>query len=218
MLFKTVFGCGGIGPQRRMVVHAHEAPRRSLFGGQLPWSGAGVPDAAKMPVAGDGGSMGWQRAGRSKTAPLDRSCRQARDIQCRPVDVFRRIIEGLGLDVATADEAREILALKGGGQGRILKTERSTPPQRVIDTRRECQMLPPSAVMTKSTTSSGRDCAAALLHSKIAPDFQRWEEECRHHRAIRFALECRREAALACPQVPEQFGGAGGGDFRHNST
>jgi uncharacterized protein (DUF849 family) len=32
------------------------------------------------------------------------------------VTQVRKIIEGLGLDIATADEAREILELKGGGK------------------------------------------------------------------------------------------------------
>jgi len=32
------------------------------------------------------------------------------------VRLVRQIIEGLGLDIATADEARDILKLKGGGK------------------------------------------------------------------------------------------------------
>ena len=38
------------------------------------------------------------------------------------VRAVRQIIEGLGLAVATPEEAREILELKGGDQGRVLKS------------------------------------------------------------------------------------------------
>src|SRR4030081_3425630 len=55
-----------------------------------------------------------------------------------------------------------------------------------------------------------RVCSAA----KIAPDFQRWEEA----GIIDMSLWGAGGAAgLLCPQVPEEFGGAGG-DFRPNAV
>jgi uncharacterized protein (DUF849 family) len=63
----------------------------------------------------------------ASTAPQcpDASCRVkletlhgtgARHEDADQVTQVRKLIEGLGLDVATADEAREILQLKGGGK------------------------------------------------------------------------------------------------------
>jgi long-chain-acyl-CoA dehydrogenase len=50
--------------------------------------------------------------------------------------------------------------------------------------------------------------------SKIAPDFARWEEAGIIDRSLWGAGGA---AGLLCPQVPEEFGGAGG-DFRHNAV
>ena len=61
----------------------------------------------------DGGVDGRQCAGGAGRQPLDRP-RQARTIECRSGNAGRKIIEGLGLDIATADETREILELMGG--------------------------------------------------------------------------------------------------------
>ena len=83
-----------------------------LFGDAYRWSVLGA-GRNQMPVAAMSAAMGgnvrvgledslWLGVGR--LAPSNAS----------QVTQVRKIIEGLGLDVATPDEAREILSLKGG--------------------------------------------------------------------------------------------------------
>src|ERR1700688_1505724 len=59
-----------------------------------------------------------------------------------------------------------------------------------------------------------RETVRRFAGSKIAPDFQRWEEAGIIDRSLWGAGGA---AGLLCPQVPEKFGGAGG-DFRHNAV
>ncbi len=59
-----------------------------------------------------------------------------------------------------------------------------------------------------------RETVRRFAASKIAPDFQRWEEAGIIDRSLWGAGGA---AGLLCPQVPEEFGGAGG-DFRHNAV
>ena len=59
-----------------------------------------------------------------------------------------------------------------------------------------------------------RETVRRFAASKIAPDFTRWEEAGIIDRSLWGAGG---EAGLLCPQVPEEFGGAGG-DFRHNAV
>jgi acyl-CoA dehydrogenase len=59
-----------------------------------------------------------------------------------------------------------------------------------------------------------RETVRRFAASKIAPDFQRWEEAGIIDRSL---LNAGGAAGLLCPQVPEEFGGAGG-DFRHNAV
>jgi uncharacterized protein (DUF849 family) len=83
-----------------------------LFGSNYRWSVLGA-GRAQMPVAAMAASMGgnvrvgledslWIGAGRLAQANADQ------------VMQVRKIIEGLGLEIANPDEAREILQLKGG--------------------------------------------------------------------------------------------------------
>jgi acyl-CoA dehydrogenase len=58
-----------------------------------------------------------------------------------------------------------------------------------------------------------RETVRRFAASKIAPNFQRWEDAGIMERSL---LNDGGAAGLLCPQVPEQFGGAGG-DFRHNA-
>jgi long-chain-acyl-CoA dehydrogenase len=58
-----------------------------------------------------------------------------------------------------------------------------------------------------------RETVRRFAASKIAPNFQRWEDAGIMERSL---LNAGGAAGLLCPQVPEQFGGAGG-DFRHNA-
>ena len=59
-----------------------------------------------------------------------------------------------------------------------------------------------------------RETVRRFAASKIAPDFPRWEEAGIIDRSLWGAGGA---AGLLCPQVPEEFGGAGG-DFRHNAV
>ena len=84
-----------------------------LLGDNYHWSvlGAGAqPDAGRGAGRGDG----RQRPRRHGGLALDRaraSSPRATPSRSRKV---RQILEGLGLEIATPDEAREILSLKGG--------------------------------------------------------------------------------------------------------
>jgi uncharacterized protein (DUF849 family) len=112
LFIQTVFGLlGGIGAHPEDVMHMKRTADR-LFGDFYRWSVLGA-GRNQMPVAAMAAAMGgnvrvgledslWIGAG--ELAPSNAS----------QVTQVRRIIEGLGLDAATPDEAREILALKGG--------------------------------------------------------------------------------------------------------
>jgi uncharacterized protein (DUF849 family) len=82
-----------------------------LFGDQYRWSVLGA-GASQMRIAAMAASMGanvrvgledslWAGPGRLATSNADQ------------VRIVRQIIEGLGMEIATPDEARDILALKG---------------------------------------------------------------------------------------------------------
>jgi uncharacterized protein (DUF849 family) len=111
LFVQTVFGIlGGIGPHPEDVMHMKRTADR-LFGAQYKWSvlGAGrnqLPIAAQAAAMGGNVRVGLEDslwAGPGKLA-------QSNAQQVRAV---RQIIEGLGLTIATPDEAREMLALKG---------------------------------------------------------------------------------------------------------
>jgi acyl-CoA dehydrogenase len=59
-----------------------------------------------------------------------------------------------------------------------------------------------------------RETVRRFAVSKIAPNFQQWEDAGIIDRSL---LNAGGTAGLLCPQVPEEFGGAGG-DFRHNAV
>ncbi len=112
LFIQTCFGLlGGIGPHPDDVMHMKRTADR-LFGDQYRWSvlGAGrnqMPTAALAAAMGGNVRVGLEDSlwlGKGKLAPTNAS----------QVLQVRKIIEGLGLDVATPDEAREILQLKGG--------------------------------------------------------------------------------------------------------
>jgi uncharacterized protein (DUF849 family) len=112
LFVQTVFGIlGGIGPHAEDVMHMKRTADR-LFGDNYIWSVLGA-GRNQMPVAAIAASMGGHvRVGLedslwSGPGQLSRS-------NAEQVVNIRRIIEGLGLEVATAAEAREILKLKGG--------------------------------------------------------------------------------------------------------
>jgi uncharacterized protein (DUF849 family) len=112
LFIQTCFGLlGGIGAHPDDVLHMKRTADR-LFGSAYRWSVLGA-GRNQMPVAAMAAAMGghvrvgledslWVGAG--QLAPSNAA-------QVRQV---RKIIEGLGLETATPDEAREILSLKGG--------------------------------------------------------------------------------------------------------
>jgi uncharacterized protein (DUF849 family) len=108
---QSVFGLlGGIGPHPEDVMHMKRTADR-LFGDAYRWSvlGAGrnqLPIAAMAAAMGGNVRVGledslWIRAGKLASSNAEQ------------VRAARQIIEGLGLEIATPDEARAILELKG---------------------------------------------------------------------------------------------------------
>lgn len=114
LFVQSVFGIlGGIGTHVEDVVHMKRTADR-LFGGQYRWSVLGA-GAAQMRIAAMAASMGgnvrvgledslWAGPGKLATSNAEQ------------VRLVRSIIEGMGLEIASPDEAREILALKGADQ------------------------------------------------------------------------------------------------------
>jgi len=111
---QTVFGLlGGIGAHPEDVMHMKRTADR-LFGGDYVWSvlGAGrnqIPTAAIAASMGGNVRVGLEDslwAGPGKLA----------ESNAEQVRLAKKVLEGLSLEVATPDEAREILSLKGGDQ------------------------------------------------------------------------------------------------------
>lgn len=114
LFIQSVFGIlGGIGPHPEDVAHMKRTADR-LFGDSYRWSvlGAGrnqLPIAAMSAAMGGNVRVGLEDslwAGPGKLA----------ESNAQQVTLVRQIIEGLGLEIATPDDARESLALKGGDQ------------------------------------------------------------------------------------------------------
>jgi len=111
LFIQSVFGLlGGIGPHPEDVMHMKRTADR-LFGDQYRWSVLGA-GRHQLPVAAIAAAMGgnvrvgledslWAGPGKLATSNADQ------------VKLARKIIEGLGLEIASPDEARDILALKG---------------------------------------------------------------------------------------------------------
>src|SRR6202171_3876142 len=83
----------------------------------------------------------------------------------------------------------------------------------VVNTNKpEATMLPLRAVYDEEHDQF-RETVRRFAASKIAPNFQRWQDAGIIERSL---WSAGGEAGLLCPQVPEELGGAGG-DFRHNA-
>jgi uncharacterized protein (DUF849 family) len=112
LFVQTVFGLlGGIGGHPDDVLHMKRTADR-LFGGQYLWSvlGAGrhqLPIAAMSAAMGGNVRVGLEDSLWSGPGRLAES-------NAEQVRLARQIIEGLGLAIATPDEARQMLSLKGG--------------------------------------------------------------------------------------------------------
>ncbi|MBN8943863.1 MAG: 3-keto-5-aminohexanoate cleavage protein [Rhizobiales bacterium] len=109
---QSVFGIlGGIGPHYEDVVMMKRTADR-LFGDQYHWSVLGA-GRNQMPIAAMSLAMGGNvRVGLEDSLWIGPG--KLAESNAAQVTKVRQIIEGLGLDVASPDEAREILALKGG--------------------------------------------------------------------------------------------------------
>ncbi|WP_029005930.1 3-keto-5-aminohexanoate cleavage protein [Azorhizobium doebereinerae] len=117
LFVQSVFGLlGGIGPHPEDVMHMKRTCDR-LFGDQYRWSVLGA-GRNQLPIAAMAASMGgnirvgledslWAGPGKLAASNADQ------------VKLARKIIEGLGLGVATPDEARAILQLKGADRTNI---------------------------------------------------------------------------------------------------
>jgi uncharacterized protein (DUF849 family) len=112
LFIQTVFGLlGGIGAHAEEVQHMKRTADR-LFGDTYIWSVLGA-GRAQMPVAAMGAAMGGNvRVGLEDSLWIGKG-RMASSNAEQVVQV-RKIIEGLGLEVATPAEARAMLQLKGG--------------------------------------------------------------------------------------------------------
>lgn len=108
---QTVFGLlGGIGGHPDDVMHMKRTADR-LFGDQFRWSVLGA-GRNQMPIAAMAAAMGGNvRVGLEDSLWIGPGKLGTNADQVAKV---RQIIEGLSLEVATPDEAREILELKGG--------------------------------------------------------------------------------------------------------
>ena len=113
-LVQSVFGIlGGIGAHPEDVAHMKRTADR-LFGSDYQWSVLGA-GASQLRIAAQGAALGshvrvgledsiWAGPGALAKSNVDQ------------VALVRKTIEGMAMQVATPDEAREILGLKGSDQ------------------------------------------------------------------------------------------------------
>jgi len=108
---QSVFGIlGGIGPHPEDVAMMRRTADR-LFGTDYQWSVLGA-GRNQLPIAAQAVAMGGNaRVGLEDSIWIGPG--QLAESNARQVQHVRKIIEGLGLEVATPDEAREMLQLKG---------------------------------------------------------------------------------------------------------
>ena len=111
LFIQSVFGIlGGIGPHPDDVAHMKRTADR-LFGDQYRWSVLGA-GRNQLPIAAMSAAMGGNvRVGLEDSLWLGPG--KLAESNAAQVRAVRQIIEGLGLEVATPDDARRILALKG---------------------------------------------------------------------------------------------------------
>jgi uncharacterized protein (DUF849 family) len=109
---QSVFGIlGGIGAHPEDVMQMKRTADR-LFGKQYHWSVLGA-GRNQLPIAAMAASMGGNvRVGLEDSLWIGPG--RLAESNAQQVRAARQIIEGLGLEIATSDEARETLQLKGG--------------------------------------------------------------------------------------------------------
>jgi len=111
LFIQSVFGIlGGIGPHPDDVMHMKRTADR-LFGDQYRWSVLGA-GRNQLPIAAMSAAMGGNvRVGLEDSLWLGPG--KLAESNAAQVRAVRGIIEGMGLSIATPDEARAILKLKG---------------------------------------------------------------------------------------------------------
>ena len=111
LFIQTVFGLlGGIGSHSDEVMHMKRTADR-LFGADYRWSALGA-GRSQMPIAAIAAAMGGNvRVGLEDSLWLGAG--KLAESNAAQVLQVRKIIEGLGLEIASPAEAREILELKG---------------------------------------------------------------------------------------------------------
>ncbi len=112
LFVQSVFGIlGGIGTHPEDVLHMKRTADR-LFGDDYRWSVLGA-GRNQMPIAAMAAAMGGNvRVGLEDSLWIGPG--ELAKSNADQVRKVRQIVEGLGLEVATPAEAREILQLKGG--------------------------------------------------------------------------------------------------------
>lgn len=112
VFIQFIFGIlGGIGPEIDNLVFMKRTADR-LFGDDYRWSVLGA-GGAQMPMATTASQMGGNvRVGLEDSLFISRGKLASSNAQ--QVSKIKRIVEDLGCEVASPDEAREILDLKGG--------------------------------------------------------------------------------------------------------
>ena len=111
---QSVFGIlGGIGGHPEDVAHMKRTADR-LFGDQYQWSVLGA-GRNQMRIAAISAAMGGHiRVGLEDNLWIGKGALASSNAE--QVEKARGIVEGLGLDLANPDEARQMLDLKGGDQ------------------------------------------------------------------------------------------------------
>ena len=114
VFIQFIFGIlGGIGPEVDNLVFMKRTADR-LFGSDYCWSVLGA-GGAQMPLAAAASQMGGNvRVGLEDSLFISRGRLAASNAE--QVAKIRGIVEDLGSEIASPDEARELLALKGGDQ------------------------------------------------------------------------------------------------------
>lgn len=114
IFIQFIFGIlGGIGPEVDNLIFMKRTADR-LFGDDYRWSVLGA-GGAQMSLATTASQMGGNvRVGLEDSLLISRG--QLAQSNAEQVKKIRRIVEDLGSEVATPDEAREILALKGADE------------------------------------------------------------------------------------------------------
>ena len=112
IFIQFIFGIlGGIGPEVDNLIFMKRTADR-LFGDDYRWSVLGA-GGAQMSLATTASQMGGNlRVGLEDSLFISRG--KLAESNAQQVAKIRRIVEDLGTQVATPDEAREILDLKGG--------------------------------------------------------------------------------------------------------